>query len=481
MRMAYPPPMNFNAAMPAPVSTATATRKPKGRVPAISLATATGIVVANMIGTGVFTSLGFEVADIPSPFAVMMLWIIGGIVALCGALSYAELAAALPRSGGEYHFLSRIFHPSLGFLAGWISATVGFAAPIALAAMAFGNYLAGALPRVPWLPPNEVALVLSLLVVWINSIVHFSGIRRGGAYQNLFTALKVALILAFILVGFFTVKAQPISFAPRAGDWRLIGSGAFAGSLVYVMYAYSGWNASTYIVSEIRNPRRNVPRSVLLGTLAVLALYVALNAVFLRSTPMENFLHRDEATGKISGQLEVGLIAGKQIFGAGGANVMAVLICIGLVSTVSSMIWIGPRVTMVMGEDFPALRWLAVTTRNGIPRVALGVQLLIVNVLLFTSTFEQVINYVQPVLILFSFLTALGVIVLRVREPNLPRPYRTWGYPLTPLVFLGVSAWMMFYIVSDKPRESLAGLVTMLAGLIVYFVSSKNRFRERIS
>ena len=422
-------------------------------VATVTLTTATCIVVANMVGTGVFTSLGFQVTDLPSPFVILILWILGGAVALGGALSYAELAAAQPRSGGEYHFLSRIFHPWLGFLAGWTSATVGFAAPIALAAIAFGTYAKG-------LAPGVSPLLLSLVLVWGTSAVHFTGQRRGSAFQNWFTFLKVALIVAFIAAG-FVVRATPaVSFLPAPHDWRLMTGSAFAISLVYVMYAYSGWNASTYIINEIRDPVRNVPRSVCTGTLVVLVLYVALNAAFLRTTPMP----------AMAGQIEVGLISGRQIFGPVGGQVAAALICLGLISTVSSMVWIGPRVTVAMGEDLPGLSLLAIKTRNGTPRVALGVQAVITTVLL-SAKFENVLVYIQLALILFSALTVLGVIVLRIREPNLPRPYRTWGYPVTPALFLIVSGIMIFYIVQSKPWESLAGLGTVLAGLIVYFAS----------
>jgi APA family basic amino acid/polyamine antiporter len=428
----------------------------------VTLTTATCIVVANMIGTGVFTSLGFQVTDLPSPFVILCLWILGGAVALAGALSYAEVAAALPRSGGEYHFLSRIFHPALGFLAGWTSATVGFAAPIALSAMAFGTYAKG-------LAPGISPLLLSLVLVWGTSAIHFSGQRRGSAFQNWSTFLKVVLIVAFIVAGFVARRAPAVSFLPARHDWHLMTGGAFAIALVYVMYSYSGWNASTYIVNEIRDPVRNVPRSVFAGTLAVLVLYVALNAAFLRTTPMP----------AMAGQLEVGLIAGRQIFGGVGGQVVAALICLGLISSVSSMIWIGPRVTVAMGEDLPGLALLAIKTRNGTPRVAIGVQAIITTALLLTGKFEDVLVYIQMALILFSALTVLGVIVLRVREPDLPRPYRTWGYPVTPVLFLLVSAFMIFYVVQTKPWQSLAGLGTVLAGLIVYFVSGGTPLREK--
>jgi APA family basic amino acid/polyamine antiporter len=237
--------------------------------------------------------------------------------------------------------------------------------------------------------------------------------------------------------------------------------GAFAISLVFVMYSYSGWNASTYIVNEIRDPERNVPRSVCAGTLVVIVLYVALNAAFLRTTPMP----------ALAGKVEVGLIAGRQIFGDAGAKGVAALICLGLVSSVSSMIWIGPRVTVAMGEDLPGLALLAIKTRNGTPRVALGVQALITTALLLTGTFEGVLVYIQLALTLFSALTVLGVMVLRVREPGLKRPYRTWGYPVTPALFLLVSGIMVFFIVRSNPRESAEGLATVLAGLFVYLMT----------
>ena len=322
----------------------------------VSTLTATAIAVADMIGIGVFTSLGFQVRGLPSAFSLIMLWVVGGITALCGALAYAELAAALPRSGGEYNFLSRIYHPAVGFLAGWISATVGFAAPIAVAAMAFGTYFMGAVPGFLGnvVSPGVASLLLGLALAWIVSLVHLTGVRHGGLFQNISTAIKVVLIAAFIVAGFAIGTPQPISFAPSAQDIGYILSAPFAISLVFVMYSYSGWNAATYIINEVRDPEKALPRSLLAATLIVLVLYVALNAVFLYTTPME----------KMAGQINVAQIAGAEIFGDAGGRVVAALICIGLVSAVSAMVWIGPRVNMVIGEDIPALRFFARTTKN---------------------------------------------------------------------------------------------------------------------
>jgi APA family basic amino acid/polyamine antiporter len=427
--------------------------------PQISLLTATCIVVANMIGTGIFTSLGFQVGDLPSGFAIVALWAMGGICAMCGALSYAELGAALPRSGGEYHFLREIYHPALGFVAGWISATVGFSAPVAIAAMPFGTYLAGIIPGIN-------PLIAALAAVWITTLVLLCDLRLGSAFQIASTILKVALIAALIVAGFVVPKTQTISFLPVKGDGALIASAPFAISLYWVMYAYSGWNASTYISGELRHPRRNIPFSLILGTILVSGLYILLNAVFLRSTPATELV----------GKQQVALISGTHIFGATGGKIMAALICLGLISTVSAMMWIGPRVTATMGEDLGALAWLSRRTAGGVPAIAILLQWAIVNVMLLTATFQTVVNYVQFSLTLCSALTVLGVFVLRWRKPDLERPFRTWGYPLTPLIFLAVSGWMMWHLLAEPTTRlpSLLGLATALSGLVLYLVSARN-------
>ena len=259
----------------------------------VSVLVATAIVVADMVGVGVFTSLGFQVKDIPSGFSILLLWAVGGVVALCGVFSYSELGAMFPRSSGEYNFLTRAFHPAFGFVAGWVSATVGFAAPVALAAMAFGEYGKSVLPDAP-------PLALALGVVWLVSLVQLAGVKHSSTFQLIATILKVVLIIAFLVGGFVIGTPQPISFAPSAADFAHIASAPFAISLVFVMYSFSGWNAATYIIGEMRTPERNLPRAMLFGTLIVLVLYVALNAVFLHTAPI----------GELAGQLDVARISG---------------------------------------------------------------------------------------------------------------------------------------------------------------------------
>ena len=418
--------------------------------------TACGIVIANIIGTGVFTSLGFQVADIQSGFALLMLWIVGGVAALCGALCYGELSAALPRSGGEYHFLSEIYHPAVGFMAGFISATVGFAAPIALAAMAFGKYFRGVFDF-------GSPVLLSFVLVWMVALFHFGNLRLGSAFQNLWTIVKLLLVGVLIGAGLLIEEKQPITFFPHAADTMSIFSGAFAVALVYVMYSYSGWNASSYIIGEVKNPERNVPRSLLAGTIIVIVAYVLLNAVFLATTPEV----------EMRGQLEVGLIAGKHIFGENGGRIVGAVICLGLISAISSMTWIGPRVTMSMGEDHWLLRFLGRKNTGGVPANAVLVQLLIVNLLLLTRSFELVVVYIQFALLLCSLLTVIGVIVLRASRPNVSRPYRVWLYPLPPLLFAAITMWMMIYLLISRTTESVAGMVTAIVGFLLYFCAGK--------
>ena len=427
----------------------------------IGFVTACSIVIANIIGTGIFTSLGFQLNNIQSGFALLMLWVIGGIAALCGALCYGELAAALPRSGGEYHFLSKIYHPSLGFMAGFISATVGFAAPIALAAIAFGQYFNGVFSM-------GSPMILSFVVVWMVTVFHLKNLQVGSVFQNISTLVKLLLIGALIGAGFVVPSRQPIGFLPAPGDKASILSGAFAVALVYVMYSYSGWNASAYISSEIKRPEKNVPRSLLLGTGVVIVIYVLLNAIFLATTPAE----------ELKGQLDVALIAGKHIFGENGGRFAGAVICLGLVAAISSMTWIGPRVTMSMGEDHWLLRWLGSKNEHGIPTNAVLVQLLFVNLLLLTQSFQNVVRYTQFSLLLCSLLAVIGVIVLRLTHPEMTRPYRVWLYPIPPLVFSIITIWMMFYLLRSHATESLAGLATALLGFLLYFCARQRSNRS---
>ena len=422
----------------------------------VGLTACAALVVANMVGTGIFTSLGFQVGEIPSRPAIMALWTLGGILALCGALCYAELSAALPRSGGEYHFLGRIYHPALGFMAGIVSIVVGFAAPVALSAMAFGSYLQGVFPAV-W------PLAASIAVVVIVTLFHLRDLRVSSIFQVLFTVLKIGLVL-FLIAAFF---AAPATEPAPAAEWSsYLLTAPFAVSLMFTLYAYSGWNAATYILGEVRTPSRVIPAALAAGTLLVMALYLGLNAAFLHAAP----------TSLLAGKLNVAQVAAESVFGTSGGRLVAGVIALGLISAISAMVWAGPRVAMVIGEDYPrAFGWLQVRTASGIPAAAVAAQSVLTLLLLLTSTFEQVLVYTQFALLACSFLAVLGVIVYRFTQPDLPRPFRVPLYPLTPLLFLAISAFAMVYTATVKPVEALCGALTLVAGLGIYRLVAPGR------
>lgn len=424
---------------------------PEKEIAKVGLVTAIAIVVANMIGTGVFGSLGFQVAGIPSGFPIMLLWLLGGIVSFCGAVCYAEVASIFPKSGGEYHLLTRSWNPLIGFLAGWISITVGFAAPVALNAFLLGGYFQ--------MITGIGALWFAIPSVLLIALIHLGRLSSIGIFQSGFTYAKIALILVLGVLGFAVGKSQGISFLPQPGDGALIASSGFAISLVYVLYAYTGWNAATYMMDEVKRPERTVPLALLIGTLIVTALYMLINAAFLYATPIP----------EMAGNPEVGLIAARAILGPAGGTVMGVLIGFGLISTISSMTWAGPRVTAAIGRDHARFAFLSHTNRNGIPVWAVLLQTVVVIVLLCTSKFEQLINYVQALLTISSLLVVIGLVVLRFRSPDLPRPYRAWGYPVTPIIFAGVSFYVLWFQIQGKTTEFLYGLATLALGLVVYF------------
>ena len=427
----------------------------ENKVVKLGLITITSFVIANMIGTGVFTSLGFQLGGINSVFALLMLWIIGGLIALCGSLVYGELGAAMPRSGGEYHYLSQIYHPSVGFLSGWISITIGFAAPVALASMALGSYTNKVFPEVP-------AIGVAIGTLAVITAIHSWDVKTGSRFQNVFTLFKVLLILIFIICGFvLTPDLQNITILPQESTWKEIFSPAFAVSLIYVSYAYSGWNASAYIASEIDNPQKRLPKSLLFGTIIVTVLYVLLNFTFLKTAPATEMM----------GQVEVGYISANHIFGMTGGNIMGMLISILLVSSISSMVFVGPRVSQVMGEDTKILKFLSFKSTRGVPFYAVILQSAISLIFILTGSFEQVLTYAGFTLNMFTFLTVVGLFIHRYKFKNIERPYKTWGYPVVPIIFIGLMLWTMYFLLTERTMESLFGLGTIFSGFIIYYIN----------
>jgi APA family basic amino acid/polyamine antiporter len=367
----------------------------------------------------------------------------------------------MPRSGGEYNFLTRIYHPAVGFVSGWVSATVGFAGPTALAAMTFAAYATSALPGDVH-PVWRKALACTLIAVL--ALIHASNRRNSGGMQVVFTLLKVAVIVAFCASALLLVETpQPVRFLPVADDVGVLTGGAFAIALIYVSYAYTGWNAATYLSGELQNPQRTLPWILISGTLVVMFLYLALNFVFLRVTPMQ----------AMTGQLEVGFIAANAAFGVSGGRFAGLVLSLLLVSTVSAMTVAGPRVLQVIGQDFRSLRLLARTNNDGVPATAILFQSSLAILFILVSSFQSVLVFSGFILALNSLVTVLGVFVLRVRQPDLPRPYRTFLYPLTPLVYLALTGWTLTFVLINRPVEALVGFGVIAAGLFLYILFPK--------
>jgi len=419
---------------------------------------AIAIVVSNMIGTGVYTSLGLQAAGVHSILALVLIWITGGLVALCGALTYGELAARIPQSGGEYIFLSKIYHPTFGFLSGFISMTIGFAAPLAISAIALGTYAGNLIP----VPPMITAVTIIVLLTLLN----LSSFRTGANFNFVTTALNISLILTLCVMGFIKGHYDGFKLTFMQSDLKQIINPAFAVSLVYVSFAYSGWNSAAYIAHQVKDPVKNLPIVFITGTLIVMTLYTLLNFVFLYTVPL------DELEGKV----DVAFIAAKNIFGDAGGKFIAVLISIGLIASINSLLILGPRVTQAIAMDYPALRFLGKENKNSSPVYATVLLAIISLTLIWTSTFEQIMTLIGFTLSIFTISSVAGLFFLRHRmKVNNENFYHTFGYPFIPLFFIVVEGCMMVYVFASRPAQSLEGIGIALSGLIVYFLLTKKK------
>lgn len=423
-----------------------------------TLTVAITLVIANMIGTGVFTSLGYQVGPLPSGFAIMMLWLLGGVVALSGALTYAEIATTLKRSGGEYLYLSKIFHPALGFLSGWMSSIVGFAGAISAVAIAIGEYATEATGV-----STKVIAVIAILAV---SFVHWFGVKTGGRVQTILTTLKLSLIFFFCIAPFFiySVPKTEIHFVPQPGDWNLIISSGFAISLVFVVYAYTGWNASAYIAGNLDNPRINLPKSLIAGTTLVVLIYLALNAMFLYTATFD----------ELQGQNDIGNVVAHKLFGSTAGTIFAGIFSFALLSTLSAMTIAGPRVIEAMGEDYKLLQTFSVKNRYQMPYVAILAQAGWSVFLVLVSSFKEIIQYISVSLSFFSMLTVFGIFFLRKKSTGTDH-FKTPLYPLPPILFIVCTVWMIYYVAVEDVKIILYSLGTMLPGFVLYLASVRNQ------
>ena len=432
----------------------------------LGLFPATNIVVANMIGAGIFTTSGLLMSGLNNPVLMLVLWAAGGIIALCGALSYGELGAAMPGAGGEYLFLSKLYHPVFGFLSGWVSFIVGFSAPIAASALGFSEYFTRAVPGLSaWIQntglmgPDLTKKVLAVSVILIFTLIHYRGIKYGARIQNALTLLKILLIVILLTAGFssgrgdFSNFAQGGSIPSGLAGWKTIGL-----SLMWIMFAYSGWNASTYLGAEIRNPARNLPGSLIYGTAIVIILYLGLNILYVYGINPE----------KMKGVISIGGLAMGSLFGKPAEVLFSILISFALFSSLSAFIIIGPRVYYSMAKDGLFFRSAAkIHKKFQVPSNSILFQCLISLVLVLSGTFEQVLTYMGFALGIFPLLAVFGV--WRLRKNN-PGAVRIKGFPVTQIVYMAAGFLILLLSFLERPMESSIALLTVFVGIPFYFI-----------
>jgi APA family basic amino acid/polyamine antiporter len=446
------------------------------------LPTATFVVVASMVGTGVLTTSGYTVLSTGSNALMLALWVVGGLVALCGALCVAELSAMLPRSGGDYVFLYEAYGPLIAFLTGWVSFLIGFGGPIAVSGFGAAKYLLAPLAlegeasvlgwSIPW--PLLAQLALASVAIVAFGLIHASGAKSSSWTQGITTSLKFGILAALAVAGLVAGwgRWENVADLPPPSRWRW--EGMFF-SLVYISYAYTGWNAAGYMAGEVEEPRRRVPRAILLGTGLVLALYLALNLFYALALPVQAVREAAER-GEPDAVARVAQLAASRVFGTGVSNALSAAIGLTLLASLSAFVLTGPRVAyaMALAGQFPALAG-RLSPRTGAPAIATAVQVGWSLVLLWTGSFESILLYSSVGLAMFSMLTVAGVYVLRWRRPELPRPFRTPGYPLVPAIYLIVTATLTGAAFLQRPVESTWALVSILIGVPVYYLLPRRK------
>jgi APA family basic amino acid/polyamine antiporter len=438
------------------------------------------IVVANMIGTGVFTSTGYLAHDLHDPATILLAWIVGGVLALCGAASYAELGSLMPRAGGEYVYLSAAYHPAVGFMSGWVSLTAGFSAPIAVSALAFATYLAKLFPGLAaeptWLTASldvsghhiftfvlGVTQAVAIGLIVVITALHAFDAKLGGWVQATVTGAKVLLIIGFIAAALLVGKGDWHNLHAQHGGLDNLTTQSFAMALMYVCFAYSGWNAAAYVAGEVVRPERTLPRALLTGTGIVMTLYVVLNLVFLYAVPSDTLAG---PAGSFSPVIEVGDAAAHQLFGDRAGQLVTSVIALALVSAVSAMVMAGPRIYAAMAADRALPQQLGRHSKRGVPIVAVITQGVLGVLFVLVGDLGELMRFAGFTLAIFAALTVGSLFVLRSRGYR--AAYRTIGYPVTPVLFIGISGWIAYAQLKEHFEESLVVLGVLAVGGLLY-------------
>ncbi|AMV37175.1 APC family permease [Planctomyces sp. SH-PL62] len=441
---------------------------------------AVSVVVASMVGTGVLTTSGYTMALVGSNRLMLALWLVGGLIAICGALTLAELSAALPKTGGDYVFLFEAYGPLAAFLSGWVSFLMGFSGPSATAAYGSAKYVLAPL-RLSGTNAMLAERGLATVAILIFAAIHVSGRRRTSLVQGWITGLKVAVLLVLIVAGLSVGWPNTANL----NDARPIDAGlakTMLFSMVFVYYAYTGWNGASYLAGEIREPQKVLPRAILIGTGIVAVLYLAVNVVYalaLSAADVQAIVADPTNTQGLDAVAPIAEIASRRLFGEQWSNPLSVAIGLMMLSSLSVYMLLGPRVIYAMAKagQFPSI---AARLRPGTqtPGVATLFQIAATLVLLWTGSFENLFIYASVGLSMFSLLAMSAIFVLRVKRPDLPRPFRTPGYPVTPAVYLLLTGTLLVAAFVSAPFVSTISLVSMLVGIPIYFLASRSRPAE---
>ncbi len=431
---------------------------------------AAAIIVSNVIGGGLLFTPPQVASSVPHAPLFLLAWVVGGLLAFAGAMAYAELAALRPRAGGEYVYLRDAYGPLWAFLTGWTSFVAGFSGAIATSAVVLAVYLGRFVPTAaspsPFatldLIPGVIQLsaspqsVVALGAIWGLAWVHIRGVGPGRLVGNVLAILKVSAFVLFIALG-FTLGGGSVANATETGDWTPAG---WLLALIPVMFTYSGWNAAAYVAEEIRDPGTNVPRALALGTAAVVVIYLLMNVLYLFVFPV------GELAGLRGSVLDV---IADRLLGSGAGNVMGIVSIISLLASISAMTFAGPRVYFAMARDgafFSAAG--RIHQRYRTPAVAIVAQSLWSSLLVLSARADALVNYTGFAIVLFSGVAVLAVFVLRRREPTAPRPFRAWGYPVAPAVYVLTSAAILLNGLYRDPGPTGAGMLVIVAGIPLY-------------
>lgn len=427
--------------------------------------TASCLLVSNIIGGGIFTTTGLMARDLGDPLLILLLWTVGGLFAIGGAMVYGELGSRLPHAGGDYVYLRETYGSVVAFLSGWTSFTIGFGAAVAASAISFSAYALRVVPIAD--DGGWWAKGLSLSLLWIVTLVHCGGLAGGGRLQRLITSTKVLAIGALILGGLSASAAQWNWLSTRPVDAHPT-PGSIAIALVIVTYCYLGWNVAGFIATEITNPQRTLPKVMIGGTAFVAAIYVLLNVVYLSALSISALAQEPI--------VPVAEKSSAALWGPASGRFVAALLCLSIAGAVSAMTWAGPRVYWAMAHDGIISPWLAQRDpHTGVPARAIVCQTLWASVLILSGTFEQLLVYSGMVLAFFMALTLSAIFPLRARAAEDTTFYRIPLYPILPALLVIGALAVVFISYLQRPVQALYGTMTVLGGLPLYFYWKRRR------